>query len=152
MRGVEQIAKPAERVPAPPVFRCHGSGRAPAEPHEQSAIVSRREGVMYATIRRFTLKTGTLDQNALDKLRQRIEDGLVPSLQEIRGFHGYHVVNVGNKELVSFNLFEDKAGATESNRRSAEFVKKDPIKDQLGGPDTFEGEVLVSKEALIGTR
>jgi hypothetical protein len=107
---------------------------------------------MFATIRRYTPKTGTVDQKTLDDLKHRIEDGFVPIAQEIRGFHGYYAVNVGNKELVTISIFEDKTGATESTRRAAEFVKKDPMKDQLGSPEVFEGELLVSKEAAVAAR
>jgi len=111
----------------------------------------RPEGAMYATIRRYTPKTGTVDQKALDDLKHRIEDGFVPIVQDVRGFHCYYAVNVGNKELVSISIFEDKTGATESNRRAADFVKKDPMKDQLGNPEIFEGDLLVSKEAAVTT-
>jgi len=104
---------------------------------------------MYATIRRYTRKSGTIDTKALDDLKHRIEDGFVPIVQEIRGFHCYYAVNVGNKELVAIGLFEDKTGATESTRRAAEFVKKDPMKDQLGNPEILEGELLVLKEAAV---
>jgi hypothetical protein len=57
---------------------------------------------------------------------------------------------VGNKQLVTVGVFDDKAAATESTRRAAEFVKKDPMKDQLGSPEVFEGDVLTSKEAAVG--
>jgi hypothetical protein len=103
---------------------------------------------MYATIRRYTPK-GTVDQKTLDDLKRRIEDGFLPIVQDIRGFHNYYVVNVGNRELVSINVFEDKTGADESTRRAAEFVKQDPMKDQLGSPEIFEGELLVTKEAAV---
>jgi len=105
---------------------------------------------MYATIRRYTPK-GTVDRKAIDDLKLRIENGFVPTAQEIRGFHCYYVVNVGNKQLVSIGIFEDKTGAAESTTRAAEFVKKDPMKDQLGNPEVFEGELLVSKEAAVAT-
>ena len=104
---------------------------------------------MYATIRRYTPK-GTVDQKALDDLKHRIEDGFLPVAQEIRGFHSYYVVNLGNKELLSINVFEDKTGASDSTRRAAEFVKQDPMKDQLGSPEILEGDVLVTKEAPVG--
>ena len=107
---------------------------------------------MYATIRRYTPKTGTVDQKTLDDLKHRIEDGFVPIAQEIRGFHCYYTVNVGNKELVSIGIFEDKTGAAESTRRAADFVKKDPMKDQLGKPEILEGELLVLKEPAVSTR
>jgi hypothetical protein len=114
--------------------------------------VLRPEGAMYATIRRYTPKTGTtLDQKTFDDLKHRIEDGFLPIVQEIRGFHCYYTVNVGNKELVSISIFEDKTGAAESTRRAADFVKKDPMKDQLGSPEILEGDLLVSKEAAVAT-
>jgi hypothetical protein len=106
---------------------------------------------MYATIRRYTAKA-TVDPKALDELRHRIEDGFLPIAQDIRGFHCYYAVNVGNKQLVTISLFDDKSGANESTRRAADFVKKDPMKDQLGTPEVLEGDLLVSKELAVGAR
>jgi hypothetical protein len=105
---------------------------------------------MYATIRRYSPKAGAVSKGDIDELKHRIEDGFLPIVQEIQGFHGYYAVNVGSKELVTISLFEDKTGATESTRRAADFVKKDPMKDQLGSPEIIEGELLVSKEAAVG--
>ena len=106
---------------------------------------------MFATIRRYTAK-GTVDKKALDDLKRRIEDDFLPIAQDIRGFHCYYAVNVGNKQLVTISLFEDKTGATESTRRAAEFLKNEPIKEQLGTPEVLEGDLLVSKELAVGTR
>jgi hypothetical protein len=106
---------------------------------------------MYATIRRYTPKTAATKEN-IEGLKRRIEQNFVPIAQEIRGFHSYGVLNVGNKELFSINIFEDKEGAAESTRRAAEFVQKDPLKDQLSKPEVFEGELLVLKEAGVGVR
>jgi hypothetical protein len=102
---------------------------------------------MYATIRRYTAKNAS--KAKFDELKQRIEDGFVPVLREVRGFHGYYVLNVNNKELVTISLFDDKAGAQESTRRAADFVKKDPLKDQLGAPEVIEGDLLISKEGAV---
>ena len=106
---------------------------------------------MYATIRRYSAKTGT-SKETIDGLKRRIEENFVPSLSDIRGFHTYGVVNVGNKELFSIGFFEDRQGATESTRRAAEFVQTDPLRDQLSKPEVLEGEVLVLKEAAVGIR
>ena len=105
---------------------------------------------MYATIRRYTPKTST--SKDIDDLKRRIEEKFTPVVQEIRGFHTYGVVNVGNKELLSISIFEDRNGAAESTRKSAEFVQRDPLKDQLGKPEILEGELLVLKEAGVGVR
>ena len=106
---------------------------------------------MYASIRRYTPKTGTTNETIKD-LKNRIEEKFTPIVQEIRGFHSYGVVNVGNKELLSISIFEDRNGAAESTRKSAEFVQRDPLKDQLGKPEILEGELLVLKEAGVGVR
>jgi hypothetical protein len=104
---------------------------------------------MYATIRRYTPKQGTVDKKAIDDLKQRIEKGFLPQVQDVRGFHCYYAVNVDNKELVTIGLFDDKSGATESTRRAAEFVKTDPLKDQLGTPQIVEGDLIVMREAAV---
>ncbi|MDQ3224518.1 MAG: hypothetical protein M3Q75_13775 [Gemmatimonadota bacterium] len=106
---------------------------------------------MYATIRRYTPKTAAT-QETIDDLKHRIEDGFLPIVQEVRGFHSYGALNVGNREIVTISIFEDRDGATESTRRAAEFVQKDPLKDQLGKPEVLEGELLVLKEAGVGVR
>jgi hypothetical protein len=106
---------------------------------------------MYASIRRYTSKT-TTTKEAIDDLKHRIEEKFTPIVQEIRGFHTYGVVNVGDKELVSISIFEDRNGAAESTRRAAEFVQKDPMKDQLGKPEVLEGELLLLKEAGVSVR
>ncbi len=107
---------------------------------------------MYATIRRYTPKAGAVDSKTFDDLKRRIETGFVPLVQDIRGFHCYYAVNVGNKQLVTIGLFDDKTGAAESTRRAAEFVKKDPLKDQLGSPEVMEGDLLAMKEGAVATR
>ncbi len=106
---------------------------------------------MYASIRRYTPKTSASSQD-IEGLRRRIEENFLPVVQDIRGFHSYGVVNVGNKELLSINIFEDREGAAESTRRAQEFVQKDPLKDQLTKPEVLEGEFLILKEAGVGVR
>ena len=105
---------------------------------------------MYASIRRYTPKNPANTQNVND-LKRRIEENFLPVVQDIRGFHSYGVVNAG-KDLLSINIFEDKEGAAESTRRAQEFVQRDPLKDQLGKPEIFEGEFLILKEAGVGVR
>ena len=106
---------------------------------------------MYATIRRYSSKAA-LTQQTIDDFKRRVEDKFVPTLGDIRGFHSYGVVRTGDKEMVSITFCDDREGATESTRRAAEFVQKDPLKDQLSKPEVLEGEVLVLKEAGVGAR
>jgi len=103
---------------------------------------------MYATIRRYTPRTATTKE-AIDDLKHRIEEKFLPSVQDIRGFHSYSVLNLDNREVLSISVFEDREGAAESTRRAAEFVQKDPLKDQLGKPEILEGELLLLREAAV---
>jgi hypothetical protein len=105
---------------------------------------------MYATLRRYTPKGGTLTKSKIEELQHRIEQGFLPIVQEVPGFHCYYVLG-GEKELVSISIFESKSGAQESGRRAAEFVRNDPLKDLLGSPQVSEGELLVTKEAMVGS-
>ena len=106
---------------------------------------------MYATIRRYSTKTGT-NRETLEQFKRHIEEKFVPVVHDIRGFHSYGVLSTGEKELVSLTIFEDRQGATEATRKAAEFVQKDPLKDQLSKPEIIEGELLLLKEAGIGVR
>src|ERR671924_15609 len=104
---------------------------------------------MYAAIRRYSTKTA-VNQQTVDEFKRRIEEKFVPTIQDIRGFHTYGVLNTGNKELLSISIFEDRQGATESTRKAAEFVSKDPFKDQLSKPEVMEGELLILRESGVG--
>ena len=106
---------------------------------------------MFATIRRYSTKTA-ITQQLVDDFKRRIEDKFVPTLGDIRGFHSYGILKTGDKEMVSITVCEDRQGATESTRRAAEFVQKDPLNDQMSKPEVIEGEVLVLKEAGVGAR
>jgi molybdopterin synthase catalytic subunit len=106
---------------------------------------------MYATIRRYSAKTD-VNQQTVDEFKRRIEEKYVPTIQDIRGFHTYGVLKTGNKELLSISIFEDRQGATESTRKAADFVQKDPMRDQLSKPEVIEGELLVLREAGVGVR
>jgi molybdopterin synthase catalytic subunit len=106
---------------------------------------------MYATIRRYSSKTAATKET-IDGLKRRIEEKFVPTIQDIRGFHTYGVLNVGDKELLSISIFEDRQGASESTRKAAEFVQKDPMRDQLSKPELLEGELLLLREAGVGVR
>jgi hypothetical protein len=52
--------------------------------------------------------------------------------------------------LLTVSIFETTDGAKESTRRAAEFVKTDPVRDQLKDPEIIEGELLVGKEMPVG--
>ncbi len=105
---------------------------------------------MYATIRRYTAKDANASRDTFTELKRRLEHHFLPMLQEVQGFHCYYAINANDRELVTVSIFESQSGAQESNRRAAEFVRKDPLKDQLSAPEVIEGDLLLSKEAQVG--
>jgi len=106
---------------------------------------------MYATIRRYTPKDSSSAAKMFTGLKERVEKNFLPTLQDVQGFHGYYLLNASDRELVTISIFENRTGAQESTRRAAEFVRKDPLKDQINAPEVIEGELLVTKEAMVGT-
>jgi hypothetical protein len=107
---------------------------------------------MYATIRRYTVRDATKAHDAISSLKGRIEENFVPMIQDLQGFHCYYVLTADDRELVTISIFESAAGAQESTRRAAEFVRNDPAKELLNSPEVIEGDLLVSKEAAVGMR
>ena len=96
---------------------------------------------MYSSIRRYT--TNPEDAVAIIELikqgniEQRI--GVLP------GFIAYYIINCGDGVLLIVNVFEDQAGAKNSNRIAAEWVKEYVTpKYSLSPPEITIGEVVLS--------
>jgi len=106
---------------------------------------------MYATIRRYSTKTSASDET-VDQFKHRIEEKFLPTISDLPGFRSYAILRTGDKEIVSLTLFEDRQGAAEGTRKAAEFVAKDPFKEQLSPPEVIEGELLLLKDAVLGVR
>lgn len=72
---------------------------------------------MYAVVRRYEGVTDPAESG------RRVNDGFVPLLRQVPGFVAYYWVDAGGGTMVSTSVFEDQAGAEESVRRAAEFVR-----------------------------
>lgn len=96
---------------------------------------------MYAAIRRYKTSPG-----GAVELAQRVTQGFVPIISRAPGFVAYYVVDAGNDVVASISVFQDHAGAAESNRIAADWVKT--IASLLPGPpEILAGEVTVHKAA-----
>jgi hypothetical protein len=104
---------------------------------------------MFVTIRRYSPKNGAITKAALDLLRRQIQDDFLPILREIPGFHGYYVLNIGGRELLTISLCDSKEGSEESNRCAADYTLRNPLVYELGRPEVTEGEVLTFAEASV---
>lgn len=97
---------------------------------------------MYASIRRYRTSAG-----AAAELAKRVEQGFVPIISRAPGFIAYYVVDAGNDVVASVSVFQDRAGAEESNRMAAEWVKENLAALISGSPEITAGAVTVHKTA-----
>jgi len=61
--------------------------------------------------------------------------------QTAKGFVPYYWLDAGNGEGASLGVFKDKAGADESVRRAAEYVKEHLSKLLTQKPEIIEGPI-----------
>jgi hypothetical protein len=65
----------------------------------------------------------------------------VPLLKKAKGFVRYYWLDTGNGEGASLSVFKDKAGADESIRIAADFVKTQMSTLLTQKPEVIEGPV-----------
>ena len=87
---------------------------------------------MHAVMRKYRF-------NAADskKLNWKIKKGFVPGVRKVPGFLAYYWFDIGNGEGASLSIFEDKAGACESVRVAADFLRKE-LSSILGSQKYFK--------------
>ena len=76
------------------------------------------------------------------------QDGIKSVLRPIRGFHAYYLVKT-NDGVVSMTVFEDKAGAEESNRVEASWLKDKLPTFTTRTPEITIGEVSIQFESEL---
>lgn len=93
---------------------------------------------MFASIRKY--KT-----HAPDEVIRRANSGFAPIISKAAGFIEYCTVNAGNDVVVSVSVFDTKAGADESNKLAADWVKQNIASLVAGPPEVMEGEARIFK-------
>jgi len=93
---------------------------------------------MYATMRYY-------HQNS------ELADALVENQSEVKriiggidGFEAYYLIRTGDGSTVSVTVFENQAGAEESNRVAAEWLRENVPEVAVNPPMVSAGEVLIS--------
>jgi hypothetical protein len=91
---------------------------------------------MFAVVRHYRFKEE--DSDRIDKL---VREGFVPLIKKANGFIRYYWLDTGEGEGASFSVFRDKAGADESVRLAADFVKNNLSDLTIQKPEVIEGPV-----------
>jgi quinol monooxygenase YgiN len=93
---------------------------------------------MYAAIRQAKAKPGMADE-----LARRIKKGAIAIISNVPGFMGYYVVYAPDDTVTAISVFNDFAGAEESNRRVLAWIEKN-LAPLLDGPaSATAGPVIV---------
>jgi hypothetical protein len=97
-------------------------------------------GSEFCALRRYVLREGSIDE-AL----RRVDASFAESVQQIDGFRGYMLLELGNDELVSLTFFRDRAGAEASDELAARFVSRELADFDLERIEARAGDVRVSR-------
>ncbi|MBP2055602.1 quinol monooxygenase YgiN [Streptomyces griseochromogenes] len=73
-----------------------------------------------------------------------MDEGFVPLLRQVPGFVAYYWVDSGDGVMVSTSVFEDQAGAEESNRRAVDFVRDNLAPLLPNPPQVMAGQVVAA--------
>ena len=101
---------------------------------------------MFVTLRRYSPKNGAITRASLELLRRQVRQDFLPVIQQIPGFHGYYVVNIENRELITLSVCESPEASAECARCTAEYTMRNPLVYELGRPEVTQGEVLTCAE------
>ena len=93
---------------------------------------------MYAAIRQAKAKTG-----AAEELARRIKEGAIPIISDVDGFMAYYVVYAPDDTVTAISIFNNHAGAEESNRRVVAWIEKDLAPLLAGAATAVAGPVIV---------
>ena len=91
---------------------------------------------MFAVIRHYHF-----DRKEGAEIDRRIREEFVPLIKNAKGFVHYYWLDTGNGEGASLSVFQDKAGADESVRLAADYVKERLSKLFTEKPEIIEGPI-----------
>ena len=93
---------------------------------------------MYAAIRQGRAKAGMAEE-----LARRIKEGAIPIISDVPGFQAHYVIYAPDDTVTAISIFDDYAGAHESNRRGLAWIEQS-LAPLLTGPATaVAGPVIV---------
>ncbi len=93
---------------------------------------------MYASMRQGKAKAGMAEE-----LTRRIKEGAIPIISDVPGFRAYYVIYAPDDTVTAISIFDDYAGAEESNKRALAWIEQS-LAPLLAGPATAAaGPVIV---------
>ncbi len=99
---------------------------------------------MYAAIQRYKTTPGSNPEIA-----RVATEGYLPIISKVPGFIAYYGLEAANDEYVAVAVFEDRAGAEESTRVAADFIRENLAPLLPTSPDITEGTVIVYQSGTV---
>jgi len=97
---------------------------------------------MYVSVRRYET-----DPAVVDEVMRRAEESFVPIISKTPGFIAYYALDAGDGVVATISMFTDQAGAEESTRLAADYVRANLASLVPNPPEISAGEVKVHKAA-----
>ena len=93
---------------------------------------------MHGAIREYRLQPGTAEETI-----GKIGEQFIPLIANVPGLRAYTVTVVGDAKIVTTSVFENQAGAGQSVKRAADWVKRTLGSAVIGPPRVTVGELTV---------
>ena len=98
---------------------------------------------MHATIRRYE----AIDETRISEIVKKVDDSLLPRLNELPGFSGYYLIEAGNGVISSVGFFDTAEHAEESNGVASNWVRQEKLETAVPNPPKItSGQVVVHKQ------
>jgi hypothetical protein len=97
---------------------------------------------MFASIRRYRLRGGRLDE-----LARRVDEGFAEQIGEQPGFVSYEFIDCGDGEIVTLSVFGDADGAEASREFAQRWTDENLAGFAFSRIEALRGEVVVSRAA-----
>jgi quinol monooxygenase YgiN len=91
---------------------------------------------MHVAIRRYRT-----DPASVDEVMRQVNEGFIPIIKDADGFLAYYALNAAAGEIATVSVFEDQAGAEESVRMAADWVRQNLAALLPDPPEITAGEV-----------
>ena len=101
---------------------------------------------MFATIRRYD----GVNPDHSAELTRKVNETLVPKLNELPGFVGYYLIDVGDGVFSSLGLFETAEQGAESTKVSAAWVRDEKLETMIPNqPKITSGECVAHSDRVL---
>ena len=93
---------------------------------------------MYAAISQAKAKPGHAEE-----LARVIKEGAIPIISDVPGFMAYYVVYAPDDTVTAISIFDNAAGAEDSNRRGMAWIQENLTPLMAGSATAVAGPVIV---------